>query len=709
MGRETTLTPNTGNTDNQGLSHRTLLKTQRLIGSLLRKKATMDSPVSHEPASHRLEKIIGESPDRYFGKFLAEIAAATAAEAAQVWGLSKDGRMVKAYGRNSSLLQPLDHPDVLKRHQDLLSRTLFEGKRHTSSVQLPHSQPETSQFLLLAPLKLDGETIGVLEMILPSQLNPTQDQLLEECLTHASRYLQASAMRNPENAFDGKAFHRASTSEKTASTTIPSAFSDSEVEAFIWSLHQHDNWASTASAIVNETRRLLGCDRVSLAIPRNRSESRIAAVSGQDVVVNRSNTIRAIQKIADHVLKSGQSIEFEIGDSSSHDPPARIAIDYLKETEALGFQAIPLLRPSKPDFDHAGSEKVEPPYAVLFIEQFSDSPDFAQGLSRLTPHISQAAFQSLQHDQIFMRPTRQAIGRLLQHSKTGKKKAMLICGTFLLLLALLCFGKATYSIKAPGKLMPAKQFRAYSPFDGEVQNVWVASGQAVKQGQPLLSLYDEQVATRQLTLSNSLAQKQKMLAAHTAQIDHSQASLSMAERIELNAQIAQTKSEIQGINLEIESLQRLIKKAEIRSEISGTMATFRPTDLLNGRPVSRGDLLLEVMNEDGPWVLELQIPTKRYGHLMREYQTNQSTRPVTFVLATDPEREYEATIKEVSSRAYEDEQAGGVFQLRAGVLDDEHCPHAIGADVTASIDCGQQPLGYVLFGDIIDWVRMRIW
>jgi len=669
----------------------------------------MDSPVSHEPASHRLEQKIDESPDRYFGEFLEESTAATAAEASQVWGLSEDGRLVKVCGRNSSLFQPLDRPDVLKRHQDLLSRTLFEGRRHTSSVRLSHGQSETPQFLLMAPLMLDGETVGVVEMILPLQLNPTQDQLLTECLAHASRYLQASAMRGPENGFEGKAFQHAPETAKTELVSSSSNFSDSEVEEFIWSLHQHDNWVSTASAIANETRRLLGCDRVSLAVPQNRNDSRVVAVSGQDVVVNRSNTIRAIQNIADHVLKSGQSIEFEIGDTSTHEPPSRIAVDYLKETEALGFQAIPLLQPSKPEFDGAGSEKVESPFAVLFIEQFSDSPDFSKGLSRLTPHISQAAYQSLQHDQIFMRPTRQAIGRLLRHSKTGKKKAILIGGSLLVLLAVLCFGKATYSIKTPGKLMPAEQFRAYSPFDGEVHSVSVASGQVVKRGQPLLGLYDEGLATRKLTLNNDLAQNQKTLAAHTAQVDHSPVPLSMAERIELNAKIAQTKSEIQGINLELESLQRLLEKAEVRSEISGTLATFRPTDLLNGRPVGRGDLLLEVMNENGPWVLELQVPVKRYGHLMREYQTNQSSHPVTFVLATDPEQEYEATISEVSSRAYEDEQAGGVFQLRAGVIDHEHCPHAIGADVTASIDCGQQPLGYVLFGDIIDWVRMQVW
>lgn len=37
-------------------------------------------------------------------------------------------------------------------------------------------------------------------------------------------------------------------------------------------------------------------------------------------------------------------------------------------------------------------------------------------------------------------------------------------------------------------------------------------------------------------------------------------------------------------------------------------------------------------------------------------------------------------------------------------------PHPqIGAEVIAKINCGKKPLGYVLFGDVIEFLRKRLW
>ena len=33
----------------------------------------------------------------------------------------------------------------------------------------------------------------------------------------------------------------------------------------------------------------------------------------------------------------------------------------------------------------------------------------------------------------------------------------------------------------------------------------------------------------------------------------------------------------------------------------------------------------------------------------------------------------------------------------------------IGADVRAKINCGKQMLGYVLFGDVVEFIQNRLW
>ena len=46
----------------------------------------------------------------------------------------------------------------------------------------------------------------------------------------------------------------------------------------------------TAYTIVNEGRRLIGCDRVSVAIKRGRT-CKVEAISGQDTIESRSNVV----------------------------------------------------------------------------------------------------------------------------------------------------------------------------------------------------------------------------------------------------------------------------------------------------------------------------------------------------------------------------------------------------------------------------------
>ena len=43
-------------------------------------------------------------------------------------------------------------------------------------------------------------------------------------------------------------------------------------------------------------------------------------------------------------------------------------------------------------------------------------------------------------------------------------------------------------------------------------------------------------------------------------------------------------------------------------------------------------------------------------------------------------------------------------------IDADELPfHSIGAEVRAKIGCGKKSLGYVLFGDIVDFLRRQFW
>ena len=141
---------------------------------------------------------------------------------------------------------------------------------------------------MLAPLRTDLEVAGVVEIFQRSDTGPNVQRgylrfLLEMCEL-AGDFLKSRQLRH---------------------------FSDRQVlwsrlEDFTRTVHASLEPIETAYTIANEGRRLIECDRVSVAI-RKGNKCVIEAVSGQDVFDKRSNTIRLLGRLASAVVRSGEA------------------------------------------------------------------------------------------------------------------------------------------------------------------------------------------------------------------------------------------------------------------------------------------------------------------------------------------------------------------------------------------------------------------
>ena len=80
-----------------------------------------------------------------------------------------------------------------------------------------------------------------------------------------------------------------------------------QLEDFTRTVHASLNPQETAYTIVNEGRRLIECDRVSVAIRRGQ-KCKIEAISGQDMFDKRSNTVRLLGKLATAVVATGEAV-----------------------------------------------------------------------------------------------------------------------------------------------------------------------------------------------------------------------------------------------------------------------------------------------------------------------------------------------------------------------------------------------------------------
>ena len=137
---------------------------------------------------------------------------------------------------------------------------------------------------------------------------------------------------------------------------------------------------------------------------------------------------------------------------------------------------------------------------------------------------------------------------------------------------------------------------------------------------------------------------------------------------------------------------------------------FELDQLLQNRPVQQGELLLEVMDETGPWRLELEVEGSRMGHVLRAWNKSPDHKlHVDFIPATSAESTFSGELEDIASRSAVSTDQSNIFECTVAMDVAQIPDRAIGAEVRAKISCGKRSLGYVLFGDVVEFIRQRLW
>ena len=700
-------------------------------------KATSKHPNRSPIGTRNWTSRQSKSPADFFYDMLTRMLAPSSIEAAQIWGLNAIGALEKIACTHIQRFSAFGESEIVQRHRDLISKALFSGKVQVIDFQESNGSQPITKHLMLAPIFLDQESVGVFELIMNDPPSSTDRQFVERHVVEASQFLShragspqadsqsASVDENkttqssggdeilkqgstisPKNIVDDKSrFQHKTGPAQPVEQGLQLDFTNSDqnpdsrdainfdVESFVLLLHNQNDLAYVAATATTETRRLVGCDRVSLATTNKRT-IKIDAVSGQDDLAKKSNIVRAMEQLAGQVIESGREISFDPSDRDVENSTLDWAATYLESSGASWLLAIPLFEPEKIDFDSNVHHSDQVAMGVLILEQFNtQAVPNSETIERLTPHIAQATFHAITQEQVFLLPTRRRVGGWIKKAKlTRAKTAVVLCLATAIALALALI-QVPYKVQATGRLMPVQKFRAYAPFDGQVENVLVTSGQAVQHNQPLIQLSSESLKAKHLSLINNLIEKTKLRAAYKSQLNETSEQLSNAASISLNTKIVQLGLEIEGLKRQLTLQQHLLLRSRILSSIDGTVATYQPEDVLAGRPVGRGDLLLEVMNENAEWQLELSLPEKRFGHLMDQMGSSQNSLRVKFVQATSSDHEYDAIVEHVATRVSVTNEGTASISINAAIAPDQPIRKTIGAEVIAKIDCGKRKFG----------------
>ena len=646
----------------------------------------------------------GGPPETFFPEFLGRLVVVLGAQAGAVWLRDPQGRLGLAAEVNLAATGFFERKEASSNNEKVVTTVLETGEARVLAPDVDKDLP-TSHVLLVAALVRQKQVVGAVEIFQrpdsPRDARPGYLQFMEQMCGHASRYLERQGASQAQVA--------------------PIDFWK-QFERFLLQMQRSLYSQQVAHIVANDGRQLLQCDRLSLAVRRGDS-TRILAISGTDAVNRRANLVRLMSRLAHRVTATGDALLFT-GSNEPLAPQVEVALtDYLQESGSRMVNIIPL-RENAPILsghdldDQKMARDVKPRKVIgaLIVEQVAESRPRANLIERaglVAEHVAGALDNALKHERLFLLPVWRFLGD--QWDRIRGKRARRLVAALIALTAVtlaLVFVKWDYRAESKGVLLPRIQSDVFASWDGEVVKLHVDSGQRVKKGDPLVSLRNEELQAKLLASQNELSEKQQLLLALEAQVNEAVKTANRNQEIEATGKMVQTRVDIDGVQQEVELLKSQVEKLTVRSQIDGVVATFQLQQLLLNRPVTRGEKLMEVMDDTGPWRLELEVPEHRMGHVLRrQIEVGHQDLPVEFLLATTHETTFEGTLEASATRAAVSEEEGTVVEAFVDIKPEE-MPRLkehlrIGAEVRARINCGPMSLGYVLFGDVVEWVMKR--
>ncbi|HTN77730.1 MAG TPA: efflux RND transporter periplasmic adaptor subunit, partial [Pirellulaceae bacterium] len=472
----------------------------------------------------------------------------------------------------------------------------------------------------------------------------------------------------------------------------------------------------TAYTIANEGRRLIGCDRVAVAFKKG-NKCIVEAISGQDTLDNRSNIVAALNKLATRVVATGEPLWYE-GISDDLPPQVEEAVEaYVEESYAKSVTVLPLRRPRPNDAEQASAaaasaevENNDPLEVIgaLIVEQIeSDLPRelIAPRIDLVYEHSARALSNALEHSNLFLMPVWRTIGKAawIVRARTLPKTIAIASAVGVILVALAVV-PWSYNMKAKGALQPTVKRDVFVDEGGIVETVFVDDGDMVEQGAPLVQLRNPDLVVQIEQVRGERNSSLEQLKSVNYAINNERA-IDSSERSRLITQRAQLTQKLNTLEEQERLLLQKKERLTIRAPISGQVITWDVKKLLAQRPVTMGQVLMTVADTKGPWELELYMPERRAGKVDAAQKAIDKQLPVTYILATDPDRTLKGAVKEVDTTLILHEEEGHVMRVRANI-DAADLPKARpGATVTAKVYCGVRPIGWCWFHEAVEWVQ----
>ncbi len=682
-------------------------------------------PNAIEGAKRQIRSLVDEiaklskqdlDPQIYYGEFLQRVVTALAAVGGAVWTLNQDRRLRLDFQinlRETSLAEPGEDQ---RRHTRLLARVIEQNEPLLMAPYSGASGEEgedeagnpTSFLLVLAPIISEDQVEGVVEIFQRPGSEPVAQRGFLRFVTQmaelAGQWLKTRKLKHYGD--QQSLWMRADEFSRRA--------------------HESLDPRLTAYTIANEGRRLIGCDRVSVAIKRG-NRYRVEAVSGQDTFDRRSNTVVLLGRLATTIVATGEPLWYS-GATEDLPPQIEEAVqDYVDESHTKAIAVFPLNKPIEtPDEQAEEVDRHEEGEVIgaLVVEQIEDTrarETFSQRVDLVREHGALALANAVEHNSVFLMPLWRTLGRTRWFVQ-AKRLPKTIAISSAIAIALLAFIvlRMPFRLKGEAELQPVLRRNVFVATPGRVIDVKVEHGDIVKAGDELIVLENLELDVK---LANVMGEHQEVakrlhsLEDEIIRMRNRPRSEGSNDRGDLFAELTRLKQESSSLERQYALLQAQKEHLVIKSPMNGQVISWDLERKLRYRTVQPGQSLLTVADPTGKWELEVFMPEKRMGHVERAWsklqEENKKTGkdeklPVTYVLKTNPGNSLNGTVREIHDSTEVRDEKGQYVRVSVEIVKSDLDDPRPGATANAKVQCGGASIAYAWLHEAVEWFQLNV-
>ncbi|MCA9211651.1 MAG: HlyD family efflux transporter periplasmic adaptor subunit [Planctomycetales bacterium] len=595
-------------------------------------------------------------------RLLSQIAATLGTASAAIWWKTDN---------ELNCLQSVPSSDAVASQRLRLGHAIAEVATTGESIRL-ESGGNNNSVLYARAVKDIHECYGVLEVLVPSsrdcaELAPILDAVSDVIDERRER---TATQANRETAIQAE-----------------------RIDEFATQLHAATGLRHTAVVLANISREFIQCDRVTV-LTRGRRGLEVRATSGVDIVNSRSRFVRGVQRLAATASVSG--------DLWYSGPSDDVSPQLLQHAERILDQAgcrefgIISIRDPQNDVNVLGA---------LFVEYFSSSKSKRAGhIEVVRRHAAIALANAMEVEQVPLWSLWQLLK--LRWNVTRKLSSAAIAGLVSVAVIAIALIPTAFTVNATGTLEPTNQKHLFAPITGEVAELHVSHGSLVKAGDPVLRIESAELEAKlQEITGRQKSTRERLAAIQVARVDARGIASEQLHR--LSAEHAALSAELVSLDAQLTLLNRQMADATLNSPINGQVITWDVSQRLTRRPVQPGDKLITIAETDGDWELRVRIPDRKAGFVASELARTRQLE-VSCVLESEPDREFEGTLRTVANATAELRNVSYVPAVVA--IDSRENPTSKrpGAPVQVQIDCGRRALAFVCFHELFYAIRTHL-